>query len=118
MRQVVPSLRVPPTAGKTPERMAQNLEYSSGLSVNLTGTYVVNALRHSSIFEMLARNSSAVDAFVSVRIAVSPSPVVSLTEASDFLSSSSALFTIHCPLSSTSFFMATTALHASLMSLK
>ena len=83
-------------------------------------------------------SSSALRALVSVSTAVSPvsspgstpgrgdehtSPLYfrnigSLTDAKDFQSSSSAPFTIHSPLLSVSFFMATTARQASLMVLK
>ena len=66
----------------------------------------------------LAANSSGVCALVSVSTAVSPSPVVSPTEASDLRSSISALWTMRCPAASCSLRISTTARLASPMSLK
>ena len=105
---VVPSGRVPPTDGKMPERIAQYFEYSSGLSVKLAGTYNLNGAMSAFICSMLASSSSLESALVSVSTAVNPSPVVSLTDESDFLSSISALNTGPG-------FIATTASHASFM---
>ena len=55
---------------------------------------------------------------VSVNTAVRPSPVVSFTADKDFSSNSSAPFTIQSPDELVSFFIATTARHASFISLK
>ena len=101
-----------------PARIAQNFAYSSGRSVKCTGVKVSKPRKSSSMRAIRAASSSGVEAFVSVSTAVRPVPVGSFTASSDLRSSISALKTIRSPARSSRRFIATTARHASRMSLK
>lgn len=96
IKAVVPKGRVPPTAGKTPLRIPHHLPYSAGSVVKCGSTYILKDRRVSMIAEILAWREASSSALVSNNSAVRPSPVVSLTDARDFLSRSSQEYTGAC----------------------